>query len=133
MAFFPTKPSQAFIDANPHIYGTKKEEAPIGAVTKWQNGDEKKLNGLVCAELSRRGIPYIVARTDQKSTIRKGWPDITAMMRGRVCCVELKASGGTLSKDQRECLIDLENAGIAACVCYNFDTAIAFILQNLDL
>jgi hypothetical protein len=133
MAFYDKEPSAEFRRLNPHIFGPPP--APVEQdvnETKWAKGEEKKLSELVCADLSRRGIPYIKARTDKASTIRKGWPDITAMHSGKVCCVELKAKGGTLSKDQRECISDLESAGIPVTVAFNFDTTLSFILKHLN-
>lgn len=104
---------------------------PSPAQVKWQRGEERKLNELVCADLRRRGIPFIVARTDKESTIRPGWPDITALRLGKGCCVELKAENGKLTAAQRARHEELRAAQVPILVAYNFNQAIEFILSNL--
>jgi VRR-NUC domain len=103
------------------------------AQERWQSGEEKKLNEMVCIDLRRRGAYVLVSRTDQKPTIRRGHPDITVMHLGRVACIELKASGGRLSEHQRECIADLERAGVPVLVSYNFQESIQFAVNHLHL
>jgi hypothetical protein len=103
------------------------------AQERWQSGEEKKLNELVCTDLRRRGAYVIVSRTDQKPTIRRGHPDLTVMYNGRACCIELKASGGRLSDHQRECIADLERAGVQTVVRYSFAEAVQFAVNILEL
>ena len=103
------------------------------AQERWQAGEEKKLNELVCIDLRRRGAYVLVSRTDQKPTIRRGHPDLTVMHMGLVCCIELKAHGGRLSQHQRECIEDLKRSGIPTLVSYSFPEAIDFALNHLHL
>ena len=103
------------------------------AQERWQAGEEKKLNELVCIDLRRRGAYVIVSRTDQKPTIRRGHPDLTVMYNGKACCIELKAKGGRLSEHQRECIDDLVRSGVPTLTCYSFDGAITFAVHILSL
>jgi VRR-NUC domain len=103
------------------------------AQERWQAGEERKLNELVTTDLRRRGAYVIVSRTDQKPTIRRGHPDLTVMHLGRVACIELKASGGRLSQHQRECIADLERAGVPVLVSYSFQESIQFAVNHLHL
>jgi len=103
------------------------------AQERWQAGEERKLNELVCIDLRRRGAYVLVSRTDQKPTIRRGHPDLTIMHLGRVACIELKASGGRLSEHQRECIADLERAGVPVLVSYSFQESIQFAVNHLHL
>ena len=101
--------------------------------TKWASGEEKKLNELVTTDLRRRGAYVIVSRTDKQPTIRRGHPDLTVMYNGRACCIELKAQGGRLSDHQRECIADLERAGVQTVVSYSFRESIEFASNVLAL
>jgi len=103
------------------------------AQERWQSGEEKKLNELVCVDLRRRGAYVLVSRTDQKPTIRRGHPDLTVMHLGRAVCIELKARGGRLSEHQRECIADLERAGVPVLVSYSFAESIQFAVNHLHL
>jgi hypothetical protein len=89
------------------------------------------LNALVCTDLRRRGYYVLVSRTDKESTIRRGHPDLTVMHQGKVCCIELKAAGGKLSKHQNECIDELNQSGIPTKVCWNFDDAVKFAIVSL--
>jgi hypothetical protein len=100
---------------------------------RWQVGEERKLNELVCIDLRRRGAYVLVSRTDKRPTIRRGHPDLTVMHLGRVVCIELKARGGRLSADQRECIDDLERAGVPVLVSYSFAESIQFAVNHLHL
>ena len=111
----------------------KKKNAPEPKPTKWTKGEEKKLNQLVVADLRRRGIFVIVSRTDKASTNQVGLPDIVACYNGKIAMCELKAANGRLSDRQRECHAQLEAAGVPVCVAYNFDDAIRFVRENLNL
>ena len=101
--------------------------------SKWASGEEKKLNELVTTDLRRRGAYVIVSRTDKQPTIRRGHPDLTVLYNGRACCIELKASGGRLSDHQRECIADLQRAGVQTVVSYSFRESIEFASNVLAL
>lgn len=98
---------------------------------KHKEGKEAELNALVCTDLRRRGYYVLVSRTDKESTIRRGHPDLTVMYQGKVCCIELKAAGGKLSKHQVECIDELNRSGVPTTVCWNFDEAIKFAIVSL--
>jgi hypothetical protein len=95
------------------------------AQERWQAGEERKLNELVCIDLRRRGAYVIVSRTDKQPTIRRGHPDLTVMHLGRVACIE--------SEHQRECIADLERAGVPVLVSYSFQESIQFACNHLHL
>jgi len=103
------------------------------AQERWQAGEERKLNELVCIDLRRRGAYVLVSRTDKQPTIRRGHPDLTVMHLGRAVCIELKARGGRLSEHQRECIADLERAGVPVLVSYSFAESIQFAVNHLHL
>ena len=103
------------------------------AQERWQSGEERKLNELVCIDLRRRGAYVLVSRTDKQPTIRRGHPDLTVLYMGLCCCIELKASGGRLSEHQRECIADLERAGVPVLVSYSFQESIQFAVNHLHL
>ena len=103
------------------------------AQERWQEGEERKLNELVCIDLRRRGAYVLVSRTDKQPTIRRGHPDLTVMHLGRAICIELKARGGRLSQHQRECIADLERAGVPVLVSYSFAESIQFAVNHLHL
>ena len=92
---------------------------------------EAELHDQVEAFLRRNDIPYVHSRMDKPSTIRKGWPDFTAMRKGRVACVELKGPHGKLSDDQKEVIIELQGAGVPVEVCDNLMKATKFLIKNL--
>jgi hypothetical protein len=55
------------------------------------------------------------------------------MYNGKACCIELKASGGRLSDHQRECIADLQRAGVQTVVSYSFQESIQFAVNHLHL
>jgi hypothetical protein len=87
----------------------------------------------VTTDLRRRGAYVIVSRTDKQPTIRRGHPDLTVLYNGKACCIELKASGGRLSDHQRECIADLQRAGVQTVVSYSFRESIEFASNVLAL
>jgi hypothetical protein len=106
--------------------------------SKWWSGPEKKLHDLFALEMIRLDVRFIHARTDQKSTIAKGWPDFTCMKRGedsvsRVCMVELKNRAGRTSRDQDECIADLTAAGLPVLVTGDFREASEFVREWLGI
>ena len=103
------------------------------AQERWQAGEEKKLNELVCIDLRRRGAYVLVSRTDKQPTIRRGHPDLTVLYNGKACCIELKAKNGRLSEHQRECIDDLVRSGVPTLTCYSFEGAITFAVHILSL
>lgn len=106
--------------------------------SSWYPGPEKELHGLFESEMIRRGISYIHARTDQKSTIANGWPDFSCFYAAedgvtRACFVELKNKRGRTSKDQDECIASLRKLNIPVIVSGNFREAVEFVTARLAL
>jgi len=106
--------------------------------TNWFPGPEKELHSLFESELIRRGISYIHARTDQKSTIANGWPDFSAFYTAddgicRACFVELKNKNGRTSKDQEAVIAELQQLKIPVLVTGNFSEAVEFVRENLAI
>lgn len=117
---------------------TQRARAPRAAAAldaakteKWAKGEERKLSAAFCAFLTTKGIPHIVSRTDRKSCIAIGWPDVTALWQGRVACVELKCEGNKPSYDQEICITGLRATGTPVLVTYNLKEACDFIINTL--
>jgi len=106
--------------------------------TNWYPGPEKELHSLFESELIRRGISYIHARTDQKSTIANGWPDFSCFYTAadgicRACFVELKNKNGRTSKDQDAVIAELQQLNIPTLVTGNFSEAVEFVRAKLAI
>jgi hypothetical protein len=104
--------------------------------TNWHKGPEKELHDWLEADLLRRGISYVHARTDQKSTISNGWPDFSCFFTApdgitRACFVELKNRAGRTSVDQRDCIAELQRKNIPVLVTGDFRQAVEFIKLHL--
>lgn len=106
---------------------------PDAPPSKFERGEENKLNALVVADLRRRGFFVIVSRTDRATSQQAGLPDIIAARNGLVACCELKAAGGRLSAAQKQVHAELEAAGIPVITAWDFDTAIRFFLNKLGV
>lgn len=78
-------------------------------------------------------IPYIYPRSDQKSSIRVGWPDFTVLANGRVCCVEFKWPGEKLRPEQEGIRQWLLLWSCPVIVAYSFDQAKSFVMETLEL
>lgn len=63
---------------------------------------EREMHKLFANWLRLHGVPFIHARMDKKSTIRRGWPDFTLLWGGRALCLEFKLPGEGLDPDQIE-------------------------------
>lgn len=72
------------------------------ALCAQQIHQERELHNLFANWLRLNGVPFIHARMDKKSTIRKGWPDFTLLWQGRAVCFEFKLPGQPLDADQIE-------------------------------
>ena len=81
----------------------------------------------------RGPIPYIYSRTDRKSTIQEGWPDVTVLFHGRACCIEFKVYGNHCSEEQRQVAAALTATGTPYRVCYSVLAAITFTREHLGL
>lgn len=116
---------------------SKEDRQSIGQSTaseaqqKWKKREEKKMHQTFEQDLIRRKWPYIHSRMDKPSTIRKGWPDFTVMHAGKVVCIELKALGGVLSEDQRQCIAELRCDNTPVMVTEDIGEAIRFAVDHL--
>lgn len=102
------------------------------AQAKYQKVAEKAIHESVRKWLTLRAIPYVHSRMDKASTIRKGWPDFTVLHQGRAYCLELKAPGGVLSDEQKQCLAELETTGTPCKVAYSDAEAISWLKLQID-
>lgn len=108
-----------------------QQPEPDAPPSKFERGEEKKLNALVVADLRRRGFFVIVSRTDRATSQQPGLPDVIAFRNGLVACCELKATGGKLSAAQKQVHTELEAAGVPVITAWDFDTAIRFFINKL--
>lgn len=78
--------------------------------------------------LCEHGIPFVRARSDQKSTINKGHPDFTLLL-GKFCaCIEFKWKSEKEKPDQKERIAELQAAGVTVVVIRDLAVAIEFTL-----
>jgi hypothetical protein len=98
-------------------------------------GLEKDLHGLFKADMDRRGVHYVYARTDQRSTIEMGLPDFhlfyTAGGICRGCAVEFKRKGGKLKEKQKAVIDAMRQKQIPVSACWTLRDAIAFARAHL--
>jgi hypothetical protein len=69
----------------------------------------------------------------KQSGVRKGFPDLVAIIDGNFIAIEMKrVKGSSTSKEQKEWIEALQNAGIEARICFGADQAIKFIKSLED-
>jgi hypothetical protein len=86
--------------------------------------------------MERRGCHCIHSRTDERSTIGTGYPDIHVMFTAddgitRACAVEFKKAGGKPSPAQLEVLADMKRKRIPVTVAWTLKDAILFAREHL--
>ena len=89
------------------------------ADAKREQREERAIQQDIERDLMRRSIIVCRPRMDRKSTIRKGWPDLTFAYRGRFVALEVKTATGKLRQDQRDCIDALRSdpcGGVVAVV-----------------
>lgn len=75
-------------------------------------------------ELDMAGKDAMLAVAKAKARgMRPGWPDFEIVHGGRVCFLEVKAPGGSLSRCQRDTLAALHIAGAIVAVVTSVDGA----------
>jgi hypothetical protein len=89
------------------------------ATAKYAQRLERKEQTLFSAWLQLRGIPFVRCRTDKRSTIKVGYPDLTVLWDGRAVCIEFKAPCGRLSDEQKAMSADLARAHIPLFLAYS--------------
>lgn len=92
---------------------------------------EKDMHDLFASWLDLHGIPFIHARMDKKSTIKKGAFDFTILYYRLGICVEFKMPGGSLTVEQEQYLALLNNAQVPAFVCHSVSEAIFHTRDSL--
>lgn len=69
----------------------------------------------------------------KQSGVRKGFPDLVAIIDGNFIAIEMKrVKGSTTSKEQKEWIEALQNAGVEARICKGNKEAIDFIRSLED-
>lgn len=119
------------VPTDPPVTSLAKKE-PSAAQTRWQRQEERQLHKDFEAYLRLRMWPYVHSRMDKPSTIRSGFPDFSIFANGHGVCVEFKAPGGVLSKDQRECISELRAVLTPVLVTTSLADAIHFLRLHLD-
>lgn len=80
------------------------------------------------AKFVRDSLPHvrlIRARSDQRSTIAKGWPDFTLIAKGiGPLLIEFKGDKTPVSTDQKKCHADLASIGLPVHVIRDLEIAI---------
>lgn len=92
---------------------------------------ERQISDGLCAYLRKEGLCFIRARTDRKSGIQEGWPDISVIYCGRAWLCELKTTAGKLSKKQVECHAQLRKNGTPVTVARSVEEAVSAVLAWL--
>ena len=78
--------------------------------------------------LREQKLEYVRARSDRRSTIEAGWPDLTILHPQRFpLLIELKTDKGDLSRDQKETHARLRERGFRVHVIRELDKAILLI------
>lgn len=125
---------------HPNAFRTQ-EEIDAGNEVKL----ERTLEGQVMAFCYRYSLRYIQARTDRKSTLRRGWPDFTVLRPMQLLAsdkvvnvtlaalLELKAKTGRLSIDQKKVAKELAEVGITVHVCFTYQAALDAMRAELLL
>lgn len=104
--------------------GDRKELGKAGllaseCIEKAQARSERAEQKTFASWLGLRGLYYIQARTDKRSTIRVGHPDFSIFRAGRVLFVEMKGEGGRLSEEQEQCISELTSEGFQVVVAHS--------------
>lgn len=118
---------------------SKEQRAPLGkAGETYEEAQERtavklerELHDRFTNWLNLRRLLFIHARTDKKSTIRKGWPDFTVIYGDHVCCVEFKRPGGKLRSEQVEVIKRMLQTNTPVIVADDFKAASDFVMRTL--
>ena len=106
--------------------GVTREEA----LRKMEERVERDLQKRLCSLLSLRDITYATTRTNKRSTLTKGWPDITFALNGQACAWEVKIAGGKLTSDQEIVHCAMLKNGWRVAVIRSLDEARAFLASQ---
>lgn len=95
--------------------------------TKHDRMTERQISDGFCAFLRKEELSFVRARTDKKSGIQEGWPDVTVIHCGRAFLCELKTQAGQLSKKQIECHTELRKNGTLVTVARSVEEAVSAV------
>jgi hypothetical protein len=90
---------------------------------------EKEMQSLCEQYLSLRGIVYLHLSPMAREKI--GWPDLTFVIRGVPCAVELKTPCGRVTEDQERMLNRMKYNGWRTAVIRSVETFYAFVRELL--
>jgi len=83
-------------------------------MSKWKAESGRELTKQIVQYLQLRGIEVCWSATHRKSTMSKGWPDITFCVKSNgfptPCAYEIKFGSDTLSRDQNDRLARMQAA-----------------------
>lgn len=137
----PPTASAAVRALNPSVYGgVQPSDAPDGAqganrgiVVDEVTISEKAMHEQFLAWLRVHDppLPYVHSRTDRKSTIQVGWPDVTVFYGGRAIGVEFKLPGQKLTADQEKVHAELRAVNVPVKTCFTVIEAIEFAKECL--
>ena len=105
----------------------------VEAQAKYAAGIERQDQKIFSAWLSQRGLYFIQARADRKSTIRIGHPDFSIFRDGRTLFLEMKCPHAQPSREQIQCLNALRSAGFEAEIVRSAASAIETTKRYFDL
>lgn len=89
----------------------------------------KQLHEPFARFLRESGIPFVRARSDQRSTVQVGWPDFTLVLNSCAILIEFKTKDGRISPDQRRVIAELAKAGTRVHVLRDLPAAIALVQE----
>jgi hypothetical protein len=94
------------------------------AQAKYATGVERAEQKIFSMWLTQRGLYFIQARADRKSTIRVGHPDFSIFRDGRTLFLEMKCPHAQPTKEQIQCINELRTAGFEAEIVRSAASAI---------
>lgn len=98
---------------------------------KWARGQEADFQREIARYCDLHSIYVLAPAFGKKTRLKRGHPDLTLMRNGRVCCIETKTEGATLTADQEACIAELRLKGVPVDVCWDLVSAIEFIKIHL--
>ena len=109
------------------------DEVAAGAryVARSERHEQKILNNWLNIQLAEHKLWPINPRSDKASTIRRGHPDYTIFLPGRVLLMEMKVDGGVLSQFQLDAIATLAKLGHTVQLPQSASEAIAIVQKFL--
>lgn len=107
-------------------------ELPVESETKYIERVEGAMHKAVIQYCNLKGVGYVHAQMNKKSTIKKGHPDFTCYFNGKVCFLEMKIPGRPCTPEQINCIAeigDVQNCPVL--VARSSQEAIDFIRKHL--